>query len=131
MGRGPLGGSPLRYVERSGMKKVAVVGSRSFSDRKLLNKVLDGIGPFHLISGGAKGADSMAEVYADAHDYPKTIFLPEWEKYGRSAGFRRNYLIIQEADEVIAFWDGASKGTKHSIELAQKLGKKMDIHISG
>jgi len=48
------------------------------------------------------------------------IIKPEWNKYGKSAGYKRNSLIINEADKVVAFWKGESKGTKHSIDLAIK-----------
>ncbi len=47
-----------------------------------------------------------------------TIFIAEWDKYGKSAGYIRNRLIVQESDMIVAFWDGKSKGTKHSIDQA-------------
>ena len=59
----------------------------------------------------------------------RIIFLPDWDKYGKSAGFIRNKLIINEADMVVAFWDGKSKGTKNSIDLAINAGKPVDIYI--
>jgi len=112
---------------RTMMKKIAVVGGRNFHDYNLLKRVLTDRLPFHLVSGGARGADSLAEKFAEEFGLSKTIFLPEWGKYGRSAGFRRNHLIIQEADEVIAFWDGYSKGTAHSIKLAERMGKPIVV----
>ena len=60
-----------------------------------------------------------------------TEFLPEYEKYGRSAPLKRNLLIINYADEVIAFWDGASKGTKYVIDNCKKMDKKIDGFING
>jgi hypothetical protein len=59
----------------------------------------------------------------------KHIFKPDWDKYGKRAGFIRNELIINEADKIIAFWDGESKGTKLSIDLAIKAGKPIDIYV--
>ena len=57
----------------------------------------------------------------------KTI-LPEWEKYGKVAGFRRNLLIIAGADKIVAFWDGKSRGTKHSIDIARMTGIHVKIY---
>ena len=113
--------------------KIAVVGSREFKDNNLIKEIL--IREFSvddiLISGGAKGVDSYAEQLIDEWNRLcyKKIFKPNWDKYGKRAGFLRNQLIIDEADKVIAFWDGKSKGTKHSIDLAIKAGKPLDIYV--
>jgi len=111
--------------------KVAVVGSRNFNDYVRVKKAIDVIQSYVniecIVSGGAKGADSLGAKYADENNIEKLIFLPEWNKYGRSAGFKRNKLIIEACDFCIAFWDGKSKGTKHSIDLAKKLNKGLKI----
>ena len=78
-----------------------------------------------IISGGADGADSLAERYAKEQSIPTKIFLPDWKKYCKSAGMIRNTDIINEADVVVAFWDKSSNGTKDSIDKANKLGKKL------
>lgn len=109
------------------MFKLAVIGSRTFTDYQLLKNELDKFPPFTLISGGAKGADKLAEQYADLHDYEKVIFRPNWDLYGKSAGFKRNVEIIQECDECIAFWDGKSNGTQHSINLANQYNKVIKV----
>jgi hypothetical protein len=80
-----------------------------------------------LVSGGAKGADTLGERYAKEHNIETKIFLPDWEKYGKKAGFLRNTDIINEAELIIAFWDGQSKGTKDSIDKAFKSEKKLLI----
>ena len=115
--------------------KIAIVGSREFKDEVYVKAKVQGIflawrpnNPI-LVSGGAKGVDTWAEEEVKVYDFPTIIYLPEWEKYGKSAGFRRNELIINSADLVIAFWDGKSKGTKHSIDLAIKSGKPLDIYV--
>ena len=122
---------------------IAVVGSRNFSNKKLIEHILwdvfweaDGCDDtiYTLISGGAKGVDTWAEEYIkdiriDYRFFPIVIHKPDWNKYGKSAGFIRNKLIINEADKVIAFWDGQSKGTKHSIDLAIKANKPINIYI--
>lgn len=103
--------------------KVAVVGGRDFADTKLLADTLDQVRSFDcLVSGKARGADSLAESYADLWNIPKIIHVPEWKKYGKGAAFIRNQLIIDDADIVVAFWDGKSKGTKDSIDRADKKG---------
>lgn len=107
--------------------KVAVVGSRSFEDYALLKKTLDELYPniTLIVSGGARGADSLSEQYAKEEGIRTLIFKPDWEKHGRAAGFIRNRDIVENADMVIAFHDGQSKGTANSIEIAKRLGKKL------
>ena len=83
--------------------------------------------PECIISGGAKGADSLARQYANEHAIAIVEYKPEWDKYGRAAGFIRNTDIVNNSDMIIAFWDGKSKGTKHSIGLAHKLNKQVII----
>lgn len=108
--------------------KIAVVGSRTFDDYPLLKDQLDAIGNISLIiSGGAAGADSLAERYAQEYGIPTSIHLPDWKKYGRAAGLVRNKDIIAECDRCVAFWDGTSRGTAHDIELCKKLGKPYKV----
>lgn len=104
---------------------VAVIGSRSFKNFELLKNTLSKIEISLIISGGADGADSLAERYAREQSIPTKIFLPDWKKYGKSAGMIRNTDIINEADVVVAFWDGQSRGTFDGIEKAKKLDKKL------
>jgi hypothetical protein len=107
--------------------KVAVIGSRDFNDYEEVKQTLSTINITLLVSGGAKGADSLGERYAKEHNIETKIFLPDWEKYGKKAGFLRNTDIINEAELIIAFWDGQSKGTKDSIDKAFKSEKKLLI----
>jgi hypothetical protein len=107
--------------------KVAVVGSRGFSDYKLLSETLDKIKITLIVSGSAKGADTLGEQYAKENNIPTKIFPPDWEKHGKMAGFLRNTDIINEAELVVAFWDNISKGTLDSINKAKKLDKKIII----
>ena len=109
--------------------KVAIVGSRGFNDYELLSERLKNHAGniSEIISGGAKGADSLAEMFADEYGIKKTIFKAEWDKFGRSAGIIRNKDIVKNCDVLIAFWDGKSKGTKNSIDLAISQNKKVTI----
>lgn len=109
--------------------KVAVIGSRGFSDYSKLEKDLERLeGVQLIISGGAKGADQLAEKYAESRGIPIQVIKPDYKAHKQGAPIRRNEKIVQEADQVIAFWDGKSKGTKHVIEFAEKLNKGLSIN---
>ena len=108
------------------MKRVAVVGSRGFSDREKLFADLDRArgewGDFEVVSGGARGADSLAEEWALARGLPVRVFPADWNRWGKSAGFRRNRTIVENAEVLIAFWDGESRGTANTIDIAREAG---------
>lgn len=114
-----------------GHMRLAVIGSRTFTDYKKLVEVLDGVALLQpitqVVSGGAPGADRLAEKYGKDKGIAVRIFPAEWTKYGKSAGFRRNADIIKNCDGVVAFWDGVSKGTAHSISLAEKAQKEITV----
>ena len=94
--------------------KVAVVGSRNLRIDDLGKYLPDGV--TEIVSGGARGVDTSAREYALTHNIKLTEFLPEYERYGRSAPLKRNLQIIRCADMVLAFWDGKSHGTRFVIE---------------
>lgn len=100
--------------------KTAVVGGRDFNDAKLLFHTLDNLAPTpsEIISGGARGADSWAASWAKSRGVRLVVHKPDWERYGKAAGFQRNKLIVLGAERVVAFWDGRSKGTAHTISAA-------------
>lgn len=106
---------------------LAVVGSRDFNDYSYMKEVLQWFDIKRIISGGAKGADHLAEKYAAEHGLPITVFPAEWERFGKSAGYKRNMKIVEAADEIAAFWDGQSKGTKHTIDFADDKGKPVYV----
>jgi len=104
--------------------KLAVVGSRIFKDYDRLKRELDKFPKINVIvSGGAVGADLLAERYAEENNIETQVYYPYWEKYGKKAGFIRNRQIVDNCDSLIAFWDGESKGTKMSIDLAKAQNK--------
>lgn len=104
--------------------RYAIIGSRNFADYELLKSVLDKHFISQIISGGARGADSLAARYAKESSISLLEFIPEWDKYGKTAGFIRNKDIVRASDIIIAFWDGESRGTKHSLDFASSLGKR-------
>lgn len=73
-----------------------------------------------IISGGASGADTMAIKFARKLGIDYKVFYAEWAKHGRSAGYRRNLLMAQNADAVIAFPGG--KGTANMVSIAKQMG---------
>lgn len=105
--------------------KLAIVGSRGIENFDLSTVILEQ--PSEVISGGAKGVDSLAREYAIEHNIKLTEYLPDYAKYGRGAPIVRNRSIIEASDKVLAIWDGVSKGTLSSINLAKKLGKQVQI----
>jgi hypothetical protein len=107
--------------------KVALIGSRSFNNYTFFKEAIKHEPITHIISGGARGADYFAECYAHETGLPITVFLAEWDKYGKSAGYIRNESIVNAADKIIAFWDGESKGTQHTINLANK--KRVPVRV--
>jgi hypothetical protein len=107
--------------------KVAVIGSRTFNDYELVKETLTKLDITLLISGGAKGADSLGERYANENNITTLIFKPDWERHGRGAGMVRNTDIVKNSDIVVAFWDGSSKGTLDSIRKVEKLNKGLMI----
>ena len=105
--------------------KIAVIGSRNLLPFDLGKYIPESVS--EIISGGAKGVDSMAKNYAITHNIILTEYLPEYNRYGKGAPLKRNIKIIEEANRVIAFWDGKSKGTKFVIDECRKRGKEIDI----
>ena len=114
--------------------KVIIAGSRGFSNYKLLheqcNKFLREKRKTHniiIISGGARGADKLGEKYSQDEGFELEVFKANWDKYGKSAGFRRNEQMGEVADALIAFWDGKSHGTKHMIDIMNN--KNLEVRV--
>ena len=89
--------------------KIAIIGSRGLHVTDLGNYLPADVS--EIVSGGAKGIDRDAETYANLYGIKTTIFLPDYEKYGRAAPLIRNKQIVDYADEVLALWDVESRGT--------------------
>ncbi len=106
--------------------RVAIVGSRDLSvdiEKYIPENTTE------IVSGGARGIDTMAERWADQHNIPKLILKPDYDKYGRSAPIRRNEIIVSAADLVVAVWDGKSRGTKFTIDCAKKRGVPVQVFL--
>lgn len=121
--------------------RVAIVGSRDFTDFEYLEKWVlrtlihdigvDDFRTLKIVSGGARGADTLAEMFAHRHNISTNIFPANWNKYGKKAGYLRNIEIVNNCDFLIAFWDGESKGTKMTIDIAKKKLGEDNVKIFG
>lgn len=104
--------------------KYLICGSRDFDNYEFFERKMEVLNvPSEVISGGATGADSLAEEWATEYPYETKFIkvLPEWDLFGKSAGYIRNIKMLDMCpDLVIAFWDGVSRGTAHTIKEAKK-----------
>ncbi len=105
--------------------KLAIIGSRGLTVKNLEKYLPSDV--TEIVSGGAKGIDTCAMEYALTQGIKLTEILPAYKKYGRSAPLKRNLLIIDYADEVLAFWDGRSRGTKYVIDQCRMKMKKVTV----
>ena len=111
--------------------KVIIAGGRNFNDYDKLcqfcDNALSNQTEVEIVSGTARGADKLGEKYAKDNGYLVKKFPADWDKYGKSAGYKRNAQMAEYADALIAFWDGKSRGTKHMIDLAMDANLKVKI----
>ncbi len=111
--------------------KVIIAGGRNFNDYNKLRESCDNIlvnqKDVEIVSGTAAGADTLGERYAQEKGYEVKKFPAQWDLYGKSAGYKRNQQMAEYADGLIAFWDGKSRGTKHMIDIANKMGLKVRV----
>lgn len=116
---------------RDNMKRIAIVGSRNYPNKQLVIDFISNLPQDTiLISGGAKGVDSWAEDEFKNRGMRTEIYHADWYPLGifdRSAGFKRNYVIVQNADEIVAFLFNDSRGTSHSIRVAREQNKPVTI----
>ena len=105
--------------------KIVIAGSRSFHDYQLLCQTLapDKSRITQVLTGGARGADQLGYRWAWKHAIKHQLFRADWERFGQSAGTRRNHQMAQAGDLLVCFWDGGSTGSAHMINCMQQLGK--------
>jgi len=114
--------------------RLGIVGSREFLDYSLLAETVDSfvektkIKVEKIVSGGAKGADTLAARYASEHGYPLEEFKPDYGLYGRGAPLKRNTTIVENSDIILAFVTASSKGTWDTIRKAQAQNKIVRIY---
>ena len=108
--------------------KTAIIGSRNITNIDLSRFIPKET--TEIISGGAKGVDTLAKEYAIENGLKLTEFLPEYERYGKGAPLKRNIAIIENADIVLAFWDGKSRGTKFVIDNCCSRNIPVRVYLS-
>lgn len=120
--------------------KIIIAGSRNLVDKKKIIPIIanglseicssEGISKqdIELVSGGARGIDTIAQEFAQMYNIKFTLFVANWEYFGKRAGYIRNEKMAKYADALIAIWDGQSKGTKHMINLAKKYNLTVVIY---
>ena len=135
--RGPALYPDCKECDQANCKKFfcLVVGTRTFNDYELMKQKLDHMLKNHrdsaaIVSGGARGADSLAKRYAEEHSYPYYEFPADWDGLGKRAGYVRNAEMHEFISHfpkrgAVAFWDGKSRGTAHNFELAEKYGTRI------
>jgi predicted Rossmann fold nucleotide-binding protein DprA/Smf involved in DNA uptake len=79
------------------------------------------------VSGGAIGVDTAAEEAARYYGLQQLIFKPDYELHGRQAPLIRNRTIVNNCDRLVAFRDGKSTGTMHTVRLAEHARKPVDV----
>jgi hypothetical protein len=116
------------------MRKVIIAGGRDFDDYDYLECTLvDLFCPtsnypnIEVVSGTARGADTLGERFASDSATPVRQFKPDWETHGRVAGFIRNQDMAEYADVLVAFWNGESRGTRDMIDRALREG--LEVHV--
>ena len=108
--------------------KTAIIGSRNITNVDLSRFIPSGT--TEIVSGGARDVDTVAKRYAVDHGLKLTEFLPDYEHFGRGAPLKRNITIIENADIVLAFWDGKSRGTKFVIENCRRRNIPIKIYLA-
>ena len=115
------------------MFKIIIAGGREFNDYNMLKEKVDVLlakytpNQICIISGCARGADSLGERYAKEKGMMIEKCPADWDKLGKSAGYKRNQQMALIADALIAFWDGKSKGTEHMINIIKTMQKPYHI----
>ena len=114
--------------------RILVCGGRNFLNETLIREFLKSVSRHDpvIISGGCRGADKIAETWADRLGYKRKIYPAQWDKYGRSAGPIRNKKMLKEGnpDLVVGFHEKieSSKGTKHMVSIADKEGVETEVY---
>ena len=121
-------------IDNAPLFRVIIAGTRTFTDYTLLqrecNHLLSEKQRTHnivVVSGTARGADTLGERYARERGFQLRRFPADWDKYGKKAGMLRNYRMADNADALIAFWDGTSRGTANMIDIARK--KNLPVRV--
>ena len=109
--------------------RVVIAGCRHIDSSYIVDAAIRGSGLeiTKIISGGARGIDTVAKEWATRNKISFEEYKADWDKYGKRAGPIRNRKMAENADALIAIWDGKSRGTGNMIETAYELGLKVFV----
>lgn len=107
--------------------KIAVVGTRNYPDYDhfigWIKYYTQNVTNVCFVSGGAQsGGDALIKRYAEENEMYIIEHFPQYDVWGKNAPFTRNRKIVEDAEMMIAFWDGKSTGTAHVLGLAKEKG---------
>lgn len=104
--------------------RTIIAGSRTITDYSVLQEIIDDWPHMitQVISGTANGVDKLGEIWAKRNNVELVQMPADWDKWGKSAGYRRNEEMAKVADAAIIIHDGESAGTKHMLDIARKHG---------
>ena len=110
--------------------RIIIAGSRTITEYSTVFNAMNylNLNPTAILSGCAEGVDKLGERWAKEHKIRIERYPADWEKHGKKAGYIRNAEMVKNADWLVAIWDGKSKGTKHTIDLANKKGIKVFVY---
>lgn len=109
--------------------RIAIVGSRSFASPDVVRRYVASLpAGAVVVSGGARGVDSIAEEAARARGLAVQVFPADWDGLGPKAGPIRNAKIVKHADRLVAFWNGRSRGTLSGVLLAQRASLPIELY---
>ena len=123
----------MYILGRYSILRVIVAGSRKFKDYPMMPRVLDANfrqinEPITIVCGMAEGADKLGWQYAYDHNLDIDFYPADWNMHGKIAGFIRNSKMAENADMLIAFWDGKSRGTDHMIKTMKKKNLPVKVY---
>lgn len=112
------------------MKRLAIVGSRDFPKPELVKQFVERLQrDTVVVSGGARGVDSVAVEAARQRGLATEVFEADWDRLGKRAGIERNARMIDTVHGLVAFWDGKSRGTQHAIQCAKSRGLWLRVYV--
>jgi hypothetical protein len=116
------------------MFRLIIAGGRDFDDYSFLRQQVDYFlqnvdDEITIVSGMARGADTLGRDYAIERGYHVAEYPADWKHDGRAAGYKRNIKMAENADALVAFWDGKSHGTKHMIQTAKYYGLPVRVRV--
>lgn len=113
--------------------RTIIAGSRTITQYSALLEALEFADweMTHIISGMARGVDSLGERYARENKIRLSGYRALWEEHGKRAGYLRNVQMAESADACVIVWDGKSRGTRHMIRVAQEHGLQIVVYKPG